>query len=152
MSIGDKHQRGAAVGEIEKDITRVFCTTEAQALSIESGLSTKQSFEDDEKSLSTSTEDTKDADAPFLPSEIDDDDSASIFNEPTDNDEEGEEAEASEIKINIQTSSTSVRPLSPDSSISISTQDPIDIKIAIKKLLVRRLRKMILQTVWSSVY
>ena len=133
LSIGDKHTRGAAVAAVESEITKTF----SSPLSIERDMQVEKALSNDEDKL----EIEKDAGTPLLPVEIADD---SVALEPVSGfDEEALEAEASELKAKgaLLGSSGLVTAMAQQRG-----QDPIDVKIAIKKLLVRRLRHMILST------
>ena len=123
LNIGDKHKRGFAVAQVEKKITSTFCADALDVNTVTDHVSNGDTVADSE---------TKDAGAPLLPSDEEDEIDTTV--EPADDDSEMED-EASEIKLLIK----------KDVPSSSKEQDPIDVKIAIKKLLVRRLRKMIIQ-------
>ncbi len=71
LSIGDKHKRGAAVAGVEKEITASFCAEGFVDVAV--GGSAEEEVE------------TKDADAPLLPP--DDEDELDTTNEPENDDE-----------------------------------------------------------------
>jgi len=134
LSIGDKHLRGEAVGKVELGIKERFSKQVAPAASILSS--------DD---YLTETVGTADPDAPLVDLPLDEDSTIVVVEAEKGVDESAVEDEASELN--------QITDRSPSSSgdLLVASQpgygyDPTDVKIAIKKLLVRRLREMVLQT------
>ncbi len=123
LSIVDKHERGKAVSLVELEIVKSF--TGANALS-----GTKKKVI------------TADPDAPLVDIVPDEDTIAVIDDEDKSANDVTEEDEASELVVNIN----SLSPKKGIPSKRKASYDPLDIKIAIKKLLVRKLRTKILST------
>jgi polyribonucleotide nucleotidyltransferase len=130
LDIKDKHTRGAAVAKVEKKISKEF----SAPLVTSSGPSLKID-EDDSVAVIQA-----DADATPLPGDITED--VLVATEP----EKGFDAEAAEAEASELMSGGRQSSLASINVASNAGNDPIDVKIAIKKLLVRRLRGMILST------
>lgn len=127
LDISDKHLRGAAVATVENKISKTFSEPVRKLYSGKL---------DDEESTDVIQ---ADADATLLPIDLIED--VIVATEPEKGfDAEAAEAEASELTSSVPVASTRVQ------AENNAGNDPVDVKIAIKKLLVRRLRGMILTT------
>ena len=145
LSIGEKHVRGFEVAQVEQDIVKRYCDEKAPKTIPDAS---------DKADINEAT----DAGTPMVT--IDDDDMLDqvALTEAAAGVDEVEEDEASELP---KTSAQELRKTSSSSSVRTVDNrtdnmkgggvggygyDPIDVKITIKKLLVRRLRSNILNT------
>jgi polyribonucleotide nucleotidyltransferase len=138
LSIGDKQKRGKACAEVETRIKAHYALP-AQTRSSSGGL--LEGVNNNNNNNNANKKDDSDA-AAVADSAHDDDDAASSPVVPVDSaaDQVLEEDEASELY------SSSNFANSDDGATTTTSVDPLDVKIAVKKLLVRRMRHMILTT------
>eukprot|EP01038_Epipyxis_sp_PR26KG_P009558 gene9558-12871_t len=135
LSISDKHLRGKAVSLVEADMTKRFVKDIAPITFSE--IDTKSSIDEFDKN--GIDEDDVDPDAPLVDVALDDDTTAPIDPIISGVDQVMIEDEASEL-------TSSISSLRQKRVMAGYGYDAIDVKVATKKLLVRKLRQMILTT------
>lgn len=142
LSIGDKQKRGKACAEVEKMIQKTF------AIPVGAVLPTPSPVAATDKGAAVPANNPTNPDDKLTVAETEGDEdggaSSPVVEVKSSEDVVLEEDEASEI--NTAAVAGSIPATAPIVSDDIATYDPLDVKIATKKLLVRRMRKMVLTT------
>eukprot|EP00596_Hydrurales_sp_CCMP1899_P003549 CAMPEP_0119046454 /NCGR_PEP_ID=MMETSP1177-20130426/46662_1 /TAXON_ID=2985 /ORGANISM="Ochromonas sp, Strain CCMP1899" /LENGTH=812 /DNA_ID=CAMNT_0007019621 /DNA_START=307 /DNA_END=2745 /DNA_ORIENTATION=+ len=141
LQIGHKQTRGAAVAKVEKELTDRFCVQlppSVEQLEAASKIDDNDNSPDREEVLAG-----KDGGEQLV--EINKDEEVTVDN-PVHGVDHIEEDEASELSLSSKVKAVRVQQAIVADSIAGYNYDPVDVKIARKKLLVRRLRSVIINT------